>query len=196
MEHILISPGKIKLMLTQNDLQKYELDCDTIDSEDPATKQSLRELLADVKSSSGFDVSDDKLFIQLYPSKDGGAEIYITKLSLRRQTDKSSESSVHITNVFKFENMRELLLACTRIPPHEKFTKRTSSAWMGDSSYFLITEENIPYREYLSGTQKSFDAIISENGIHIGSAAGAAYVREHCSCFCKDDAITTLAGLA
>ncbi len=197
MEHIIISPGKLKLMLTKNDLLRYELDCETMDSEDPATRRSLRELLADVKTSSGFDVSDDKLFIQLYPSRDGGAEIYITKLSAKRQPEPSHDAALHVTSVFRFDSMHALLDACARCAPSGISDGKASSAWQGELGYFLITEENIPYREYLNSGNKAFDELIAEAGTAIGSTpASAAYVREHCRCFCEREAISVLARLA
>ncbi len=184
-------------MLTKNDLLRYELDCETMDSEDPATRRSLRELLADVKTSSGFDVADDKLFIQLYPSRDGGAEIYITKLSAKRQSEPSNDAALHVTSVFRFDSMRALLNACARCAPCGISEGKASSAWQGELGYFLITEENVPYRKYLSGGTKAFDELIAEAGAVVGSApTSAAYVREHCQCFCERDAISVLAKLA
>ncbi len=197
MEHILISPGKLKLMLTKTDLTKYALDCDTMDSEDPTTRRALRELLRDVKSSSGFDAADDKLFIQLYPSKDGGAEIYITKLAVRRDPEPALTSGVRISTVYRFDTMGDLLSACSRANTCHHTSLTDVTAWQGERSYYLITEDNLTYREYLRGTGAQLGEQLTDSGICIGtSPAVIAYVREHCTCFCDCDAISVLGALA
>ena len=197
MEHILISPGKLKLMLTKNDLDKYALDCETMDSEDPSTRRALRELLSDVKTASGFDAADDKLFIQLYPSKDGGAEIYITKLSLRREAEPDKSSSIRISSVYRFDTMRDLLCACSRANVYPATPPRASTAWHGEGVYYLITEDNVSYREYLRGSGARLDELLTDCGKSVGtSPAAIAYVREHCDCFCDRNAIAALAALA
>ena len=87
MEHILINSGKLKLMLTRADIVRYSLsgiiDGQSEDAEDPRVKKdALRQLLDEAGRIPGFD-GRGRMFIQLYPSRDGGAEIYITRLTTR-----------------------------------------------------------------------------------------------------------------
>ena len=203
MEHILISPGKLKLMLTKSDLDKYELDCETMDSEDTLTKRAFRELLDDVKRVSGFDASEDKVFIQLYPSRDGGAEIYITRLTANKEEKSHRDDTIKLSSVYRFESMTALLNLCEKISA-QSLTANTqplipysSSAWEADGKYYLICEENITYRDYLrKGKTDRFSEYIPDSAKRLQTAAALPYVKEHCSCICAHDAITVLASLA
>ena len=194
MEHIIISPGKLKLMLTKSDLDRYELDAESMDSADGVTRRSLRTLLADVKQVSGFDASSDKVFIQLYPSRDGGAEMYITRLTASGR-DTHTEAAVKVTGVYKFESLTQMLVACSKIS--EDLIPQASSAWRTEGACYLITEECFSYSEF-AGPQKKgrLGELLGSYSRAIASPAAIAYVREHCECIAERDAVKTLASLA
>lgn len=203
MEHILISPGKLKLMLTKSDLDRYDLDCEAMDSEDTLTRQAFRELLADVKRVSGFDAADDKVFIQLYPSRDGGAEIYITKLSPRQEEKSRKDDTIKLTGVYRFDSMEALLTVCSYIntqsimPGKHPHLPSASSAWQSDGKYYLICEDSVTYREYLRfGKTDRFSEYIGGMGKRLQTSVAMPYVKEHCTCFCEHDAISALAKFA
>lgn len=178
MEHILISPGKLKLMLTKRDLDKYELDDVTLYGEDNLKRKAFRELLADVKKDVGFDAAEDKVLIQLYPSKDGGAEVYITRLGLRRFDLNEKKTNV----VYTFPSMRELINGCAKLCGTGKI--RRSSAWDGEGLYYLITEEENRGLDSVGG--------LSELCHEYRSPVMEAYVREHFHCFLDDGAVESI----
>lgn len=175
MEHILISPGKLKLMLTKRDLDKYELDDVTLYGEDNFKRKAFRELLADVKRDVGFDAAEDKVLIQLYPSKDGGAEVYITRLGLRRFDLNEKKTN----SVYAFPSMSELISGCAKLRDAGKITK--SSAWDGDGHYYLITEEESRERDSVGG--------LSEICREYRSPLMEAFVKEHFHCFLESCAV-------
>ena len=80
MELILISDKKLKVMLSASDMQKYELDNDTIDYDNTETRRAFWQILDEAKHKTGFDAASEKVFIQVYPSRGGGCEMYVTKL--------------------------------------------------------------------------------------------------------------------
>ena len=82
MELLVISDSKLKIMLDSEDMQKYDLLGAEPDYDDPATRKKLLRVLDDVKAACGFDTAAEKLLIQLYPSRDGGGEMFVTKLGL------------------------------------------------------------------------------------------------------------------
>ena len=203
MEHILISPGKLKLMLTKSDLDRYDLDCETMDSEDTLTRQAFRELLADVKRVSGFDAADDKVFIQLYPSRDGGAEIYITRLTPKQDEKSRKDDTIKLTNVYRFDSMEALLEVCSYIKAQSTVKGKhnslptESSAWQADGKYYLICEDSVTYREYLRlGRSDRFSEYLGSFGKRLQSSAALPYVKEHCTCFCKNNAINELSAFS
>ena len=80
MDVLKISDTKVKIMLTRADVKKFKLDAEKVDYNDAKTRNSIWELLDHVKKHHGWSCENNKLLIQFYPSKDGGAELFVTKL--------------------------------------------------------------------------------------------------------------------
>ncbi len=187
MEHILISPGKLKLMLTKSDLDKYNLDTAALEGEHTHTRRAFRALLSDVKRVAGFDAASDKVFIQLYPSRDGGAEIYITRLVSPPESVRESHKTV--TEVYRFSSLSALLAACSHADTAS--LPSDSSAWLGDEgAYYLIAADS------QGASHERFSAGMRAFGHTLTSPVASAYVTEHAVCLIEKDAATTLASLA
>lgn len=88
MELIMISDSKLKIMLTNEDMKAYAIDCSTLDYENTETRRAFWSILDEAKHRTGFDAASEKVFVQVYPSKEGGCEMYITKLGIL--SDKKS----------------------------------------------------------------------------------------------------------
>ena len=81
MEWIRIGDNKLKIMLSAQDARHYALNIDGSDQAPHTSGNSIRGILSDLLAETGFDAGEDKMYIQLYPSKDGGCELFITKIS-------------------------------------------------------------------------------------------------------------------
>ena len=193
MEHILISPGKLKLIMTRSDMEHYELDTAVMGAQENVCRDSLKQLFSDLHGVAGFDTMDDRLFVQLYPSKDGGAELYITKLG--EKNEKPSVSEIKLTRIAAFMRMSALLDACRRLGEFGRY--ENSSAWQGEGRYFLLWEEKLEYRDYLNGrANERFLHFIGEGGEQIRDSAAKFYLYEYCRCFCPWDAVQKLGAFA
>jgi negative regulator of genetic competence, sporulation and motility len=93
MEWIRISQNKLKIMLTAEDARHYELNCEQADYTDILTRTAFREILTDVKREAEFDASEDKVYIQMYPSKEGGCELFVTKIGLLLNEQQAPSTS-------------------------------------------------------------------------------------------------------
>lgn len=80
MELIMISQSRLKIMLTAQDMQKYSLGTE-IDYSDSVTRKVFRNILKEAKEKTGFNAESEKIYVQFYPSKKGGCELYITKIN-------------------------------------------------------------------------------------------------------------------
>lgn len=116
MEVLKISDSKLKIMLTRSDMQKYGLRADKVDYNDAATRKSFFAVLDDVKLSHGFETEGDKILIQFYPSKDGGCELFVTKLGLlpaasERAMSKSDRITMLTTRreLYVFTRLQDLV---------------------------------------------------------------------------------------
>ncbi|MBE6694654.1 MAG: adaptor protein MecA [Ruminococcaceae bacterium] len=80
MELIRIGEGKLKIMLTLPDMEKYHLDCEELDCTSEDTREAFRHIFDDACAEVNFDTEGERLFIQLYTSRGGGCEIFVTKI--------------------------------------------------------------------------------------------------------------------
>ena len=77
---LVISESKLKIMLTAPDMVKYDLPATQVNGLSLHHREALRHLFRDAKTESGFDTEGSRLFVQLYSSREGGCEIFVTKL--------------------------------------------------------------------------------------------------------------------
>ena len=87
MEYVIINESKLKVILDSYELQNKNLDAQDLDYADPYAKKLFGDILCYAKDNFGFDTSGHRVLLQLYPSKDGGCELFITKLG-KLQKDK------------------------------------------------------------------------------------------------------------
>ena len=107
MEMIQIGSDKLKVMMSEDDMRDYELDCDEMDYNDMNTRHALREILGEAKRVCGFDAACDRMFVQIFPSRAGGCEIFVTLLDAA----ETKEAAVP-KKVFEFDGMSSLIRAC------------------------------------------------------------------------------------
>ena len=78
MELILISNTKLKIMLDESDMQKYHIGSES-DCAEISTRKAIRSLLECARDQIGFNTDGEEIFVQLYTSKHGGCELFVTK---------------------------------------------------------------------------------------------------------------------
>ncbi len=134
MELIVIDENKLKIMLTSCDMRHYELRTERMSGADADTRRAFRHIFSDARDKIGFDTAGERLLVQLYTSRDGGCEIFVTKLgaeegetvfdtmhdpeetllSRLRQTNAEPDlTSEHC--IWRFEDLPALSAACRRL---------------------------------------------------------------------------------
>ena len=88
MELILISNTKLKIMLDESDMKKYHIENES-DCAEFSTRKAIRSLLECAKDRIGFNTDGEEIFVQLYTSKQGGCELFVTKCNGARQESGS-----------------------------------------------------------------------------------------------------------
>ena len=209
MELILINSSKLKIMLTGDEMKKYDLDTDRIDYDTTATRKAFWSILDDAKSETGFDAASDKVFIQLYPSKKGGCEMYVTKLgdtSPSPRTGKSSRGAAKEKlqiispslrtggkarmGAFAFDSLSALLSVCHRLKGMN--WQGESHAYRdGDGACFLFLSDP-DHGPYAAFDDLSF---ISEYGTRENADRLRLYISEHATCIREHDAVNVLGNL-
>ena len=147
MEVLKISNTKIKIMLSSDDMKKYSLDVNDVDYNDLKTRTKVWKILDHVKKNHGFDSESCKLLIQFYPSKDGSAELFVTKLvGLSRGNERFMSKSANVTmldskkTMYNFSAFTDLIQASKIINGSENI--KDSELFYSDAEgyYLEITE--------------------------------------------------------
>lgn len=219
MELIMISESKLKIMLTSEDMKEYSLNYDNLSYENTETRRAFWSILDEAKHRTGFDAASERVFVQVYPSKKGGCEMYVTKLGIlsgKKRADnedgdirindgnsggnmkKSSEEGIGIAERFLSKRKRSLAFRFDGIDPLLMACKRLystgyggeSSAYREDKYFYLrIRDEGM---DYAIGETKS---VLFEYAEELDSAYFDMYIGEHGSCICESDAVKTLGEL-
>ncbi len=87
MELIIIDESRLKIMLTPTDMRHYDLPSTEMTTAGASTRRAFRHIFDDARAQVGFDTTGERLFVQLYTSRGGGCEIFVTKLGSREETD-------------------------------------------------------------------------------------------------------------
>lgn len=196
MELILINDSKLKIMLTLEDMIKYDLDFNSASYDNTETRRAFWSILDEAKHLTGFDAASERVLVQLYPSKSGGGEMYITKVGILCSTNnhpdnqsfilpKLNEDTKSENITFIFKKMCSMIAACKLVSKSENI--EDSSAWIDESGFcYLMTK--ISHQ----GNFSYFIGIMSEFGIQLENSDALTYIKEHGSQFCTHNAIETL----
>ncbi|MBO7304950.1 MAG: adaptor protein MecA [Clostridia bacterium] len=178
MDFLVVSDSKLKIMMSREDMKKYEIDGDNIDYDDPKVRRSFWRILDAAREACGFEASGDKVLIQFYPSKEG-SEIFVTKLGLissgaERTIVKSSKVAMLTTkrSIYKFSSFSSLVIAA-KIISRGEYEGQPRAYFDERGFYYLIADERRGYNERASDI-----SAISEYGGQIPENL-ASYISEH-----------------
>lgn len=169
MEMILISDNKLKIILSSEELESFDLTVDILDYGNTETKRMLWDLLSKAKHSIGFNPDGYRVFVQLYPSRDGSCELFVTKIvssdksicdifSSEREEYEDAELcdqeysipedtlAQKNTVVFAMESLNVLNDACRRIS-NTSFSG-DSSVYIFNGTFYLLLFVDTPYINY------------------------------------------------
>jgi len=209
MDMILISDTKLKVMLSPLDMEELALSGDDIDYNNTETRRAFWSILDEAKHKTGFDAARTRVFIQVYPSKSGGCELYVTKLASRnaashdsrhriscrvKRTSDTSESSALsdvIENergcvVYRFRLLDALLGAANKLCGIGYDGE--SSAYTDGTHYYLA----LSYCGIYDRPNLDRYAFVGEYGESLDRNILKLYIHEHCKCICASDAVKML----
>jgi len=182
MELILISQNKLKIMMTSQDVEIYELNISGPVREDLRSRRAFRNILAEAKQRTGFDALGERIYVQLYPSKCGGCEMFVTKLGIPRnkgeqESTRKEPSFCEIRrfpgeSYYRFERLSDLLATCESLLASDYSGISLAYSAEENNCFFLMIEAESPEAAEFNG--------------RLCKAHIADYITEHCRCICRD----------
>lgn len=205
MELIRISDHKLKIMLTPTDMRQFELNADTFGEDSAEMHRTFRLLLEEIRRQTDFDADDTRISVQYFPSREGGCEMFISRLLPKEDRDcpatvcmqRSLPVPRTVSNgfirelVYRFTDLQSLLAACKRL--EESGYARESRAYCDENgTYYLFlsvctaTPFSIPYEL----------CFLTEYGSIESCGFLKTYLCEHGHEISANGAVHRLAGLA
>ncbi len=175
MEHILISENKLKIMLSPEDMRRFDLDPEELDGAAATSRRAFWNILDEARTETGFDPAGYKIFVQVFPSLDGGCELFVTRLGRKKEEKEKPEekplSLPHQKTAYAFDTLSDLLLACRALscrknPPYAEAYREESKR------FYLLLDGDFP--------------LLSEYGGIRMRPRFSFYIEEHGHCFAED----------
>ena len=195
MDILLVSESKLKVMMTKEDMDYYELQGECADYDTTETRKAFWSILDEAKKRTGFDAARDKVLVQLYPSKDGGCELFVTKLGLvPALAEKTLARSGRVAmlsarrTIYRFDTLSDLSAACVSLCG-DVHTEDSDVYYADDGRYYLFLEERMGKNDTLTLATR-----LGEYGESVPSHQ-IDYIQEHGICIKHGGAVALFAKL-
>ena len=188
MEFLLVGESKLKIIVSAEEMSKYKLSV-TQDAGSASQRRAFWRVLEMAKGEVGFDPAGDKVLIQFYPTREGGSEIFVTKLGIlsdssARLVSKSDRISMlsKRKSFYIFENASDMISAAKAI---KKLSDELpeSDVYVGDDGKYFVAID-----EYARGGEPIEFPCMLEYGKSL-TADFAVYVEEHFERIASSDGI-------
>ncbi len=191
MELIMISDTRLKVVLTRADMESYRLDFDGDAYDNARTRRAMMRLFDEVKRRVGFDISEDRILVQIWQGGDGGCELYVSKMETKSTSSRRASRVTacdYETQIYKFAAFRDLLSVC-RILVRRGYRKPSEVLFSDSGAWYLL----------LDGVEMTHPldtlSFIGEYAEKQGTALPPHVLREHAKVVAAGDAIRRLATL-
>ncbi len=169
MELILISKSKLKIMLDALDMKKYRIETDTV----TAMRRGFRPVLEKAGAECGFDIKSGRLIIKVFPSRDGGCEMFVTRV-----VDSSAMGELEFERVgecdemvYLFPSLSTLISACVVLSARG-YNDESLAYALEDGRCALILPR--PKEDGLGGTL----SVLNEYGERVSDGSASLYIKE------------------
>ena len=178
MEFIRIGENKIKISLSEGDMQKYGIQREALEKDTTTRRRALWTLLDEVKRETGLDAVSGRTLIEAFPGKKTGCEIFVSVLA------KSKE--VH-TALYRFHDIASLRAAAEKLDRTQKEDAQASLYALQDGEYLLALRLPVT-----CGTVPTPYSFLEEYGTREKNSMFHAYAKEYGVCLYSDSAIARI----
>ncbi len=202
MELILISESKLKIMLTADDMEDYSISCECMSYGSKDTRKIFGKILEEAKEKTGFDSNTGQLYIEVYPCRNGGCEVYVSTfedmcVEQRRSEKKNTAAKRKKENcIYGFEDIDSVIGACRILKCTGYGFESTLCRDMNgrkNYGYYLILQEEMAVNQ---GNRKrrilNKSDLANEYGKRIDRREIMYYIDEHTERMIEKNAVEVL----
>lgn len=146
-----IGEGQLRISLSADDMDYYQLNSETMDYDDTATRSAFWRILDRAKKQTGFDAARDRVLIQVFPRKSGGCEMYVTKAAPNKQEEQNPikndralpGSTAHVTGEEQAKNTTPGMAQTTNTTDTAKHQTAQRTAMLVQCTYAFDDPESL-----------------------------------------------------
>lgn len=185
MEITLLTEDELRVSLTRDDMEHYEIDCDHMDYDTTGTRRAFWSILDEARQKTGFDAARDKVCIRVFPSRGGGCELYVTRVNAETEEEHSSKVPEKRTReglyLLDIRDVPGLLSVCVLLK---------NAGFSGENAVYIL-----PSGEFCLVTQKEPPAFLSEFTKKTLPCVYLPVLYEHARRIADGDAVSKLAAI-
>lgn len=200
MEYLMINESNLKVICTESDLAPYGISAEELEYGDADSRSFIEGVLDGALRELGFETKKHKVLIKLFPSADGGCEIFISRLCALSDEEKSepeqSPSRKEKTlekRLYRFDKLEHLLFVCS-ILSREYFLSDGDAFYFNSQGYFLCIECENELSEYGIELLDEYSFIL-EYGERKNAEKHLPILREYANNICNGNAIAVLGNI-
>ena len=180
-----LSRNTVKITLTKKDMSDYSLKSDSLRVRNAETKRTLTRFLKKFRSESAIfpDKDIDRLFLEAFPSEDGGCVMYVSTLGMEPLPPSEPEPPV-----------RTVMCVCASLDPILRLCAGIAGKTT-DSSLYRLDNCYCLAAVFPADEAQSAARLIREYGEYSDDATDIAYAAEHGSAVCVNNAAAVLSKL-
>lgn len=187
MEIMKISDTVVKITLCKSEAKEYDLNEKTeLDTEE--MKKAFSKLLLRAKKEVGFNFAGENIVAEIFSSKDGGYEIFVSyhrpeEKMYKERPDPKAKVQKHM---FLLDNIDNLLVI---------FSRLKNANYSGESALYYDTVGKKYYIMLDPVSKKDLRyAFLNEYGRFLRTS-GASYIQENLLVICKENAVEMISPL-
>lgn len=160
MELIMVNSLKLKIILTPEDMRELNITNETLDYGLPDTRKAFKSILERAREETGFDIKSDKVYVRIFPSPDGGCEMFLTRRS-NLMPEPAEEKCTYFKKKYRFsgedgKNRKEYIAESTELDNIIELCLRMRSAGFRGKSALYSLGENYYLTVCFPGRMPSF----------------------------------------
>lgn len=151
MEYLMINESSLKVVCTESDLAPYGISADSLEYGNADSRSFIEGVLDGALRELGFETKRHRVLIKLFPSVDGGCEIFINRLGVLsgdtlKEPSKKDRPKLQ-KMLYRFDNLEHLLFVCS-VLSREQFYVGGEAFYLNSQGYFLCIERENELCEY------------------------------------------------
>lgn len=175
----------VKIVLSEMDMEELAITYEEMDYSRPETRKLIMRLLNRVRDKTNMDFTGGKLFIEAFPSQEGGCILYLNLIE--KPASKTATQGFSAPLIFQIGSLEELHKVCEKLFTRYHHLILKSSLYQSEQGYTLMLYSYYKLDEKLI-------AIVKEHGDLLGKGnIQKCLVEEHQRLLVKDKAIETIA---